>query len=144
LVRNPNPISTPARISQRSARGLSKARTTAYPAAVSSSTSRASGLSNRNIAAATGVSAIASPAKSAGPGRLTVRRTAATTKATVTTPISACGNSSAQLLNPNSRMDRPMTHNEAGGLSTVMLLPASSEPKNHAFQLCDPACAAAA
>jgi hypothetical protein len=35
-------------------------------------------------------------------------------------------------------------HNEAGGLSTVMKLPESSEPKNIAFQLFVPACTAAA
>ena len=28
-----------------------------------------------------------------------------------------------------------MSHSESGGLSTVMKLPGSSEPKNHAFQL---------
>ena len=36
-----------------------------------------------------------------------------------------------------------MTHSAAGGLSTVMKLAASLEPKNSAFQLCDPAWAAA-
>ena len=37
-----------------------------------------------------------------------------------------------------------MSHSESGGLSTVMKLPGSSEPKNHAFQLSLPARAAAA
>ena len=46
-------------------------------------------------------------------------------------------------LRPKMRTDRPMIHNEAGGLSTVIALAASDEPKNQAFQLCEPACAAA-
>ena len=46
-------------------------------------------------------------------------------------------------LTPNSRADRSMTHNDAGGLSTVMKLDASNEPKKHAFQECAPACTAA-
>jgi hypothetical protein len=37
-----------------------------------------------------------------------------------------------------------MAHSDAGGLSTVMALAASEEPKKNAFQDCDPACAAAA
>ena len=42
------------------------------------------------------------------------------------------------------RAEMPMTHRLAGGLSTVMKLDESSDPKNSAFQLCDPACTAAA
>ncbi len=64
--------------------------------------------------------------------------------ATAATPISACGASTDQLFMPNRRTDSPVTHSEAGGLSTVMKFCASSEPKNHADQLCEPACAAAA
>src|SRR6476619_5061493 len=45
---------------------------------------------------------------------------------------------------PNSRTDSPVTHSEAGGLSTVMKFWASSDPKNHADQLCEPAWDAAA
>ncbi len=37
-----------------------------------------------------------------------------------------------------------MIHSAAGGLSTVIELPASSEPKSRAFQLLVPACTAAA
>ena len=37
-----------------------------------------------------------------------------------------------------------MIHREAGGLSTVMKLEASSDPKNMAFQLLEPASTAAA
>ena len=40
--------------------------------------------------------------------------------------------------------DSPISHSDSGGLSTVMKLPGSSEPKNHAFQLTLPALAAAA
>ena len=36
-----------------------------------------------------------------------------------------------------------MTHKAAGGLSTVMKLAASDEPKKKAFQLLVPACTAA-
>ena len=36
-----------------------------------------------------------------------------------------------------------MTQSAAGGLSTVMAFEASNEPKKNAFQLWDPACAAA-
>jgi hypothetical protein len=49
-----------------------------------------------------------------------------------------------QLEKPRSRPDRPITHSEAGGLSTVMKLLGSNEPKNHAFQSIEPAWAAAA
>ena len=37
-----------------------------------------------------------------------------------------------------------MTHSDAGGLSTVMKLPGSSEPKRKAFQLSVPLLTAAA
>ena len=47
-------------------------------------------------------------------------------------------------LKPNSLPDRPITHIAAGGLSTVIALPGSSEPNSRAFQSCVPACAAAA
>lgn len=43
-----------------------------------------------------------------------------------------------QVPKPKIRHDRPMTIREKGGLSTVRKLPASSEPKNQAFQLCVP------
>ena len=46
-------------------------------------------------------------------------------------------------LTPNSRADSPMTHSEAGGLSTVMKFAASDEPKKNAFQLFVPAWTAA-
>ena len=48
-----------------------------------------------------------------------------------------------QALTPNTRADNDMTHSDAGGLSTVMALAASKEPKKNAFQLDEPACTAA-
>ena len=48
-----------------------------------------------------------------------------------------------QELSPKSRTDSPITHNDAGGLSTVMALAASDEPRSQAAQSCEPACAAA-
>ncbi len=40
-----------------------------------------------------------------------------------------------QLENPNTRPDSACSHSAAGGLSTVMKLPGSIEPKKNAFQL---------
>ena len=77
-------------------------------------------------------------------GSATMRRTVAYRTATAPTPISACGTKTAQLFIPNSRTDRPVTHSAAGGLSTVMKLLGSSEPKNHAVQSLAPDWAAAA
>ena len=42
-------------------------------------------------------------------------------------------------LNPNRRPDNAITQRAAGGLSTVIEFPESSEPKSNAFQLCVPA-----
>ncbi len=49
-----------------------------------------------------------------------------------------------QELTPKMRAEMSVIHSEAGGLSTVMALPPSKEPKKKAFQLVDPACTAAA
>ncbi len=122
---------------------VSVARTTKYAAATINRTSSASGLLNRNISAATGVSARAAPAIRPAPGPLT-RRTAAKRKPTAPTPISACGNSIVNALKPKSLPDNAITHNAAGGLSTVMALPASCDPNSHAVRSWVPACAAAA
>jgi hypothetical protein len=46
-------------------------------------------------------------------------------------------------LSPKTRTDNAISHTAAGVLSTVIELPASSEPKNSAFQLAEPAWAAA-
>jgi len=46
-------------------------------------------------------------------------------------------------LTPKIRADNPMTHSDAGGLSMVMKLEASEDPKKNAFQLLVAAWAAA-
>jgi len=119
------------------------ARVTQYAAATSNSTRKASGLSNRKISTAAGVSARTAPASRPAAEPAT-RRTVAASSATAATPSSACGTSRLQLLYPNSRADSPMIHKAPGGLSTVMKFEESSEPKNQAFQLFAPACTAAA
>jgi hypothetical protein len=45
---------------------------------------------------------------------------------------------------PKIRADAAISHSEAGGLSTVITLPASSEPNRNASQLRVIACTAAA
>ena len=54
---------------------------------------------------------------------------------TEATPAAASGSSIDQELKPKSRPDRAWTQMAAGGLSTVMKLPGSIEPKKKAFQL---------
>ncbi len=56
----------------------------------------------------------------------------------------ASGISSEALEYPKMRPDRPITHWETGGLSTVMKFDGSMEPKKRASQLFDPAHAAPA
>jgi hypothetical protein len=119
------------------------ARTVQYAAAVINSTITASGLLNRNIKAATGVSASTAPASNPVRGP-PMRATAAYTKATAATAISASGISMLALLNPKICPERLITHCETGGLSTVMKLCLSREPNSRASQLVEPACAAAA
>ena len=145
-MRNADPTADPAATShQVDARteAASTAREPAQAAATSSSVSSASGLSNRNISTAAGVSASTAPASSpaAGPAH---RRTVACSRATAPTPISACGTSRLHEENPNSRADAVITHSAAGGLSTVIAFPESSDPNSHAFHDCVPACTAAA
>src|SRR6266496_754952 len=142
LVRKANPISAPAAISHRTF-AFSVARTVAYAAAVISRTSRASGLSYRNISVATGVVARIAPASNPAVGVETLR-TAAYRIATAATPSSACGTRIDHEFAPNSLTDRSITHSDAGGLSTVMKFDWSSEPNRNAFQLLLPDCAAAA
>ena len=141
LARKPTPTSTPASTSHR-VPPFSTARCVAYAAPISTSTSRASGLLNRKIRTATGVRASAAPAISPAPGPAT-RLTAAYSSPTDATPMSACGTRTLQLLSPKIRTESPVTHSAAGVLSTVIAFAASDEPKNHAFQLSPPACAAA-
>src|SRR5882757_2362933 len=142
LVRKPKPTAEPAAISHQ-VLPASRARTTQYAASTSSSTSNASGLLNRNITTATGVNARTSPASrpATEPNQ---RRTVAYNSATVATPSSACGTNMLQLENPNIRPESSITHNDAGGLSTVMKFDESNEPNRNARQLFVPACTAAA
>ena len=141
LVRNPNPTNTPVSTSHR-VRPSSTARIAAQTAAIMSSTRRASGLLNRNIKAATGVTASVSPASrpAAAPN---CRRMVAHSNATEPTPRSACGTSIAHELSPKMRTDKDISHNDIGGLSTVIALAASEEPKKNAFHDTDPAWTAA-
>jgi len=44
---------------------------------------------------------------------------------------------------PNTRTETAIAHRDIGGLSTVIEFAASDDPKKKAFQLCEPACAAA-
>ena len=76
LARKPKPTAAPAATNHQRLLSFSHARCMQYAPATSSSTSSASGLLNRNISAATGVSARTAPASSAAPAPLT-RRTAA-------------------------------------------------------------------
>ena len=96
----------------------------------------------RNISTATGVSASAAPASRAAPWP-NRRRTVACTTATVPTPMSTWGRRMAKEPSPRTRTDSAITHTEAGGLSTVMALPASRLPKSSAFHETLPACTAA-
>lgn len=100
-------------------------------------------MSKRNISTAAGVSASAAPAAIpvAGPAQ---RRTAARSSATAATPMSACGTSRLQDEKPKIRALAVMTQRDAGGLSTVMALPESSDPNSHVFHDVVPACTAAA
>src|SRR5690349_11167972 len=103
----------------------------------------ASGLLYRNIKATTGVAANSAPASRPALGPET-RRTALYSSATDATAIRASGTSMLALLKPNTWPDRPITHCETGGLSTVMKLFGSTEPNNKASQFLEPAHAAPA
>ena len=146
MVRNPNPTADPAATSHQTdafVEVASTARTTAYPPATSSNVSSASGLSNRNISTAAGVSASAAPASSPAPGPAQ-RRTAPWSSPTDATPASACGTSRLHELNPKIRALAVISHSAAGGLSTVMALAWSRDPNSHAFHDSVPALTAAA
>lgn len=96
-----------------------------------------SGLLSRLMATVIGVSARTSAATAAGPcpqKRLTEEcRIQIVPRAAATSGSIIC-----QVPYPKTRQDRPITISTKGGLSTVMKFPASSEPKNQAFQLCVP------
>src|SRR3984957_2766924 len=142
FARNAKPIIVPAAITHLvPARSIALVRQ--YALATSRHTSSASGLSKRNISAATGVIASSAPAARPAPAP-NQRFIAAYSSATAATPSSACGISMLQLLKPKIRPDISIAHSDAGGLSTVMKLDESIEPKKIAFQLFVPACTAAA
>jgi hypothetical protein len=126
LVRKPRPTSAPTSVIHR-VLAVSTARTVPYAAATSRSTSRASGLLNRNIRVATGVTASTAPAISPATGPYQ-RRTAAYRTPTEATPSSACGTRIDQLLSPKIRTERAINQRAAGVLSTVIELAASDEP----------------
>ena len=115
----------------------------AYAAATRSRQSIASGLSNRNISTATGVSAITPPAIRAATADPVVRRTVAWSSQTAPTPSSAWGTRMLHEDSPKTRTESAIGQMANGVLSTVMLLAASEEPKKNAFQDSDPAWAAA-
>ena len=71
------------------------------------------------------------------------RRTMTNKSATVATPASASGRRMLHESRPKSRTERPMSIVASGGLSTVMKLAESIDPKNQADQLCEAARAAA-
>src|SRR5690242_16327165 len=141
LVKKPKPISAPHKTSHR-VRPSVTARISAQTAATISKTRSASGLLYRNISVATGVTARSAPAINPAPGpkwRLTITYSSATE----TTPSSTWGSRIDQVLTPKIRALISIGHNDAGGLSTVIELPASDEPNRNAFQLLVPACTAA-
>jgi len=70
-------------------------------------------------------------------------RTIRNESSTDATPRSASGSRTLHELSPKIRTDRPISMTASGGLSTVMKFDESTEPKNQALQLCDPASAAA-
>ena len=118
-------------------------RRVAAAAPTISRVSIASGLLNRNISTATGVSAIAVPAISPATAEPVVRRTTWCSNPTVATPISAWGTRMLQLERPKIRTDRAIGHRESGVLSTVIEFAASLEPKKKAFHDSEPAWTAA-
>lgn len=126
LVRNPRPTRPPAsassavlaRFPPREA-GFASARRTQSAASVMSSTSRASGLLNRNVSAATGVVTNRAPASTPNHVPQT-RRAIRKTMNVVATPMIAWGSRIEKELSPNRRTESAMSQMDAGGLSTVM------------------------
>ncbi len=129
-----SPRATPAAINHQRLLSFSQARCTQYAAATSNSTSSASGLLNRNINAATGVSANTAPASNAAPVAADPPHGGVQQRRPRPTPSSACGTSTLHGFSPNSRTDTSMTHSAAGVLSTVMALAASLDPNSIAVQ----------
>jgi hypothetical protein len=133
FVSKPSPTATPAKTSQR-VRPSSNARTRHHTAATQQSTSSASGLLWRDTATAIGVSASVRPAAKPAT-RPKRRRVRSYTRATVATPISACGTSTLSELKPKTRADSAWTQSASGGLSTVITPLASNDPYRKLCQL---------
>ena len=85
------------------------------------------------MSAAAGVRAITTPARTAA-GVPNGRRTARNRTPTLAIPSRAWGRRTDHELRPRIRTLRAMSQTAAGGLSRVMKLPASSEPKKNAPQ----------
>src|SRR3954452_19336411 len=126
LARKPNPTNAPASASHL-VDPFSIARVVAHAPATIISTSSASGLLNRNISTAIGVSASVAPAirPATGPNQ---RLTVAYSNPTLATPIRACGTRMLQELTPKIRAESAMNHSAAGVLSTVIAWAAREEP----------------
>ena len=133
FVMNASPTNAPAH-TRCFVRPDSTARSVAQPEATSSRTSSGSGMSTRASASVTGESTSIAAASTPATGP-NARRTVANSSPTVASVHSACGSSRLNEEKPNARADNPMSQIDSGGLSTVMKLPGSSEPKNHAFRL---------
>ena len=127
LVSNPSPTNAPATISQRTDPSRRRPRSSAQIAAVTQSTSSASGLLWREIATVIGVSANVRPATvpAARPNR---ERARSYTSPTVATPISACGTRIDHKFKPNARAESACTQSASGGLSTVCSPAESNAP----------------
>jgi hypothetical protein len=130
-VRKPSPMKTPT-MAIHFGDPCSIERIVAHAPRVMSRTKRASGLLKRNMSTATGVRASTAPARR--PAAAVLQRfTVAWTTPTVATPMRTSGRRIEKELNPKIRTDSAITQREAGGLSTVIELPASELPKRKAF-----------
>lgn len=96
-----------------------------------------SGLLSRLIATVIGVSARTSAAIAAAACPNT-RFTEVCRIQIVPRAAATSGSIICQVPKPRIRHDSPMIISANGGLSTVRKFPASSDPKNQAFQLCVP------
>ena len=136
LRQEPEARGTPRRAAASASPPSRRRRVVAHAAATISSTSSASGLLNRNISTATGVSARTAPASSpaAGPAHAAHRRVEQRHRAR--RPSAPAGRACSTTRSRRSARTGAITHSEAGGLSTVIALAESSEPKKNAFQLC--------
>ena len=130
---NARPTNTPAH-TRCLVRPDSTARSVAQAEATSSSTSSGSGMSTRASASVIGDST--SMAAASRPATCpNARRTVVNSSPTVASVHRTCGSNRLKEENPKTRADRPISQIDSGGLSTVMKLPGSSEPKNHALRL---------